>query len=91
MIRQERVQDIKDGIDAYTSMAAIMTDGNPILVTIMADWLTTLVRSLVEWDAMTKEENDLLFALLASEAAERVAESGGQDEATQMLIQHQGI
>lgn len=89
LINQDKVDDIKEGIDSYTSMAAIVSQGNPIVIAIMADWLTTLTRALVEWDAMTEEEHSVLMLMLAREAAERTGE-GDQDE-TQLLIQHQGI
>lgn len=88
LIRQDKVNDIKEGIDAYTSIAAMVSQGNPVIVAVMADWLTTLTRALVEWGAMTEEEHDVLIAMLAREA-EHMGESD-QDE-TQLLIQHQGI
>ena len=95
MTSEERISDIKEGIESYTVMAAMISQGNDVIVSMMAGWLRTLVSSLVEWGALTTEEHDVLMRRLEVETEELQALhndlNGNSDNSLEAWLQQRGI
>jgi len=89
MTSEERINDIKEGIDSYTMMASFLSQGNDVIVSMMASWLATLIPSLVEWGALTPEEHDQLMGILSLEANQQMA--GESDNSLEAWLQQRGI
>jgi len=88
MTSEERISDIKEGIDSYTAMAAFISQGDQAVIVMMAGWLATLVPSLVEWGALSQQEHEMLMGMLSFEIDQRNADI---DNSLELWLQQRGI
>lgn len=91
-VRDSRVDDVMDGIRDYGTMAAMISGGNPIVIMMMAEWMSVLMSKLVQWGTLTEDEQQQVQQKLQAETranekhAARQQENGERDLLAEMGI-----
>jgi len=80
-VRNDRIAEVKEMVDAYADMAAYLSEGNVIIQMAMASWLQATMNRMVHWGALTEEESHILV--------EQVREQTEQQEEQIRLLEKQ--
>lgn len=91
-VRDSLVDEVMDGIRDYGTMAAMISGGNPIVIMMMAEWMSVLMSKLVQWGTITEDERLRLQALLQAETrANKERQAKQQENGERDLLAEMGI